>query len=221
MSGFDSEWDDIAKTEVSSGGNYINKAGVALVNITAAELSPKDHQGCPYIEFKFETLGDDKGENKQTSSVRLYRVRDTDSDKGKEFKLKRIKEILHNAGADFNKKGFEVVKTSIGKTINVLFKSSEYIGVIKDENNKPVVRTKVEYSFSSPSNRDIIGTQKYLFSQLSNEDQAKFEGQIKNWERDNGASSPQQNASPSKEEYENAGAGEPSVINVEEDEAEF
>ena len=205
---FDQEWDDIVGAETS--GNYIDQPGVCLVTIKGYKMSPNDHKGVPFIEFTFETLGDENGANKASTSSRLYRVQSGDSETKKAIKNKKIKELLQNAGADFGKKGEDVVKSSIGKVINALFKQSEYISVNKDENNKPVIKTKVDYSFSAPKNKDIQGTRKYLYSVLNEQDQNKFEGLLAQWNQDNGGgSSSTQNTSPTAEEYQNQGAGTP------------
>ena len=44
----------------------------------------------------------------------------------------------------------------------------------------------IEYSFSSPADRDIVGNASQLKNTLSDKDQAKFDGEIKLWNRDNG-----------------------------------
>ena len=181
-----------------------------MVTIKDYKMSPNDHKGVPFIEFTFETMGDENGANKASTNSRLYRVQQGDSESKKAIKNKKIKELLQNAGADFSKKGEEVVKSSIGKVINALFKQSEYIGVNKDENNKPVIKTKVDYSFSAPKNKAIQGTRKYLYSVLNEQDQNKFEGLLAQWERDNGmVNYSKQNNSPTAEEYKNAGAESP------------
>lgn len=217
MSDFDNEWETgISKEETST--NYINEPGVSLVTIKGFKLSPKDHTGVPYIEFTFETLGDEKGMNKAIGMTRLYRVQESDNEQKRSIKQKKIKELMANAGADMSKKGTEVLQDSIGKTINALFKQSEYIGFIKDENNKPVIRTKVDYSFSAPKNKQIEGSRKYLYGTLNESKMKEFEGKLKLWGRDNGVDvNSQQNSAPTQEEYQNQGAGESPAINPEDD----
>lgn len=223
MSDFDNEMDDIANAE--TGSLYIDKPGTMPVTIKSYKMSPNDHKGVPFVEFTFETLGDEKGGNKATNSTRLYRVQAGDNEQKKAIKQKKLKELLQNAGGDFTKKGEAVIMSIVGKQIQALFKQSEYIGADKNENQKPVIRTKVEYSFSSLINKPINGTQKYLYSTLNAQDQAKFEGLLNLWNRDNGMSAqPQQNNAPTQEEYLNQGAGQPPVqsINPEEgDDSDF
>tara|TARA_R110000787_G_scaffold90130_2_gene190596 strand:- start:326 stop:964 length:639 start_codon:yes stop_codon:yes gene_type:complete len=182
---FDDEMKDVQKAEL--GGNYIKTGCVEIVTLKSYKMSPTDASftGCPYIEVTFETLGDEKGENKNVNSSRLYRVRSTDGENSKEWKLKRIKELFANAGADWSLGGEATIKSAMGKKVKALFKEVEYIGVNANLNNKPEIKTKVEYSFSAKSDDVIKGNQSYLRSNLNETDQAKLAAELEKWNRDN------------------------------------
>lgn len=175
---FEDEMNDVKNAETSA--NYIKKAGIEIVTIKGYKMSPSDHKGCPFIEFTFETIDDSKSIN----TTRLYRVRETDSVETKEYKNKRLKELLENAGADFALKGEQVVKSSVGKQVQALFKTVEYIGYDNNNNNRPEIRTKVEYSFSAKVGDTINGNQSYLFSALREKDMKKYQGDLAKWDRD-------------------------------------
>lgn len=176
---FENEMEEVKNYEVS--GNYINKPCVELVTIKAYKMSPKEHTGCPFIEFTFETTDS----SKLINNTKLYRTRETDSPETREIKLKKIKELLNNAGADFSLKGEAVIKSSIGKKVKVLFKEVEYIGYDKDNMNRPEIKTKIEYSFSAKETDDIQGNQSYFRTPLREKDLKKYQGELLKWERDN------------------------------------
>jgi len=189
------EMNDIANAETS--GKYLSKPCVEVVTIKSYKMSPTtaDFKGCPYIEFVFET----KGENKESNSTRLYRVREGDTPDTKEFKNRKIKELLTHAGADFTLGGEKVIISAIGKEVKALFKEVEYPGVDAALNNKPNIKTKIDYSFSTFPDKDIKGNQSYLFTPLNPKDKAKFDGDLAKWERDNpagGANTPIVSADP-------------------------
>ena len=175
------EMNDIANAEV--GGSYITKACVEVVTIKSYKMSPTDAKftGCPFIEFVFET----KGENKEINSTRLYRVRDADSEDTKAFKNRKIKELLTHAGANFTLGGEKVIADAVGKEIKALFKEVEYVGVDAQLNNKPIIKTKIDYSFSTFPDKEIKGNQSYLYTPLSDKDKAKYTGNLAKWDRDN------------------------------------
>lgn len=178
---FDDEMKDVEKAEL--GGNYINKACVEVVTIKSYKMSPTDPSftGCPYIEVTFETIG----ETKAINTSRIYRVRPTDSESSKEWKLKRIKELFSNAGADWSLGGEKTIMSAVGKQVKALFKEVEYVGVDKNNNNKPEIRTKIEYSFSTKADEQLKGNQSYLRSPLDEKGQVKLAAELEKWLRDN------------------------------------
>jgi hypothetical protein len=167
-----------------TGGSYISKPCVEIVTLKSYKMSPNDHKGCPYIEVMFETVG----EEKLSASTRLYRVREGDSEGAIEFKNKRIKELFTNAGGDFALKGEAIIKSAMGGRVKALFKEQEYIGVDGNNNNKPEIRTKIEYSFSTKEDLEIKGNQSYFKSPLNDKALKQYEGDLAKWERDNGSS---------------------------------
>jgi len=177
--GFDDEMADVANTELS--GKYIQEACVEVVTIKGYDMSPKDYKGCPYVDFTFETTNEDKAVN----TSRFFRVNDGDTPDVAGYKKKKLKELLENANANFELKGEAIIKSAIGLTIKALFKKVEYVGVDGDLNNKPTVRTKIEYSFCSKTDETIKGNQSYLFTPLNAKSIAKFNAEMAKWERDN------------------------------------
>lgn len=180
---FNTEMNSISNQQLKT-NNFLNKAGIEKVIIKDYQLvSPE--KGTPYLELNFETIN----EEKLTLKQRFYRVKAGDSPESAEWKQERIKRVLSNAGCNFSLTGEEVIKSALNKPFNVLFKQVEYIGYNKDFNNKPEIRTKIEYSFSEPINKEITGNQSYFYSKLRDKDQAKFEGELLMWNRDNPSTS--------------------------------
>jgi hypothetical protein len=185
---FDQEMNEVAKAE--SKPNYISVPCVALVTVKKYEMSPSDHKGRPYIEFTFETCDDAKSVN----NSRLYRALPTDSEEVKGFMNTSIKSLLTNAGANWDLKGEEIIKSAIGNKVKALFKQEEYIGADKNANNMPVVRTSIKYSFSGLPDAELQGNQTYFHKRLKEADIKKLEGLMDKWKRDN-PDSPQANPS--------------------------
>ena len=50
--------------------------------------------------------------------------------------------------------------------------------------NKPIVKTKIEYSFSVKATDELIGNQSYFKNFLKDADRMKFEGELAKWGRD-------------------------------------
>jgi len=176
---FDEEMNDVKNAETS--GEYIKKPCVEVVTLKSYKMSPNDHKGCPFIDIVFHT----DGEVKLSNTARLYRVREGDSEDTKKFKNKRIKELLINAGADFNLTGEAILKSAMDKKVKALFKTVEYIGVDSNNFNKPEIRTKIEYSFSVKADEDLQGNQSYFHTPLNEKGQKQLAGDLAKWERDN------------------------------------
>ena len=167
-----------AETLISTSSS---EPGVKLVTLKNYKMSPKDHPSRPYIEFTFETCSDDKSVN----SSRLYRTLPTDTPEVRGYMNKGIKELLTNAGANWEEKGEVVIKSAIGNKVKALFKQEEYVGKDKNMNNMPVIRTNIKYSFSGHPDKELAGNQSYMFKKLKPADMMKFEAEMKKWERDN------------------------------------
>jgi len=176
---FDDEMNDIEKTETT--GKYIQEACVEVVVIKGYELSTADYKGVPYVDFTFETDNDEKAVN----TSRFFRVKPDDKPEVAGYKRKKIKELLENAGADFTLKGEQVIKSAIGLKVKALFKKVEYIGVNANLNNKPIIKTKIEFSFSAKADATIKGNQSYLFTPLNEKMHTKLAADLAKWVRDN------------------------------------
>lgn len=172
---------------VTTGTDYLTEPCVSLCEITDVKSSDneKDYKGAPYYDVSV-TL-----ENGKKSTIRFWRPKDGDSEKAKEFKLKRLKEFLTNAEADFTEPS-SVMKSIIKKRVFILFRQEEYIGKDKDFNNRPVIKKKIDMNFSSPEYRPIEGNQSYFYKPLNDEMQKKFEAQLQLWQRENGESESKQ-----------------------------
>lgn len=164
--------------DFDNSSKFINEPGVFIVKIKSYLLSEsrKDYKGNPYIEFAVET------EDQKTSNVTFYLLTGKESDKAREFKLKRLKEFLSNANADDKLKGDEYLNSIIGSKIKALFKKSEYIGKDKNNFNKPVIKEIIEYSFSSKPEETIKGVQSYFHTPLRPSDMEKFNLRLAEWE---------------------------------------
>jgi len=176
---FEDEMNAIENVETS--GKYIQEACVEIVTIKAYSMSASDYKGVPYVEFTFETTNEDKAIN----TSRFFRVKPDDKPDVAGFKMKKLKELLENAGADFTLKGEQVIKSAIGLTVKALFKKVEYGGVDGNLNNKPIIKTKIEYSFCTKTDDTIKGNQSYLYTPLNAKSLAKFNADMAKWERDN------------------------------------
>ena len=73
--------------DFDNSSKFINEPGVFIVKIKSYLLSEsrKDYKGNPYIEFAVET------EDQKTSNVTFYLLTGKESEKAREFKLKRLK----------------------------------------------------------------------------------------------------------------------------------
>jgi len=188
---WDKEFQSAEKQEVS-GGKYISSPMVALVEVTECKLSedkdPK-YTGCPYLEVTFKVTDGNKNDGQMNTS-KFFRTRDTDSAETRGFKLEGIKKFFTHAGVDMSVAGAKALVEVVGKQLKVLFRSEEYVGYDKDNNNKPVVKTTIKYLYSGPADEELGGQMKYFTKGLGAKDIAKFEFESKKWEADNAANKP-------------------------------
>lgn len=188
---WDKEFQSAEKQEVT-GGKYISTPMVALVEVTEVKLSedkdPK-YTGCPYLEVAFKVVNDEKNNDKVNTS-KFFRTRDSDSEDVRGYKLEGIKKFFTNAGVDMKVAGAKALAEVIGKQLKVLFRSEEYVGYDKNNNNKPVIKTTIKYLYSGPANEELEGQMKYFTKALVGKDVAKFELESKKWETDNNAQKP-------------------------------
>lgn len=174
--------DELKLVNEYKGGNiYINEPGVFIVEVIGYKVSEEDktYKGNPYIAFN---LSDPDG---RTKEVTFYRLTGAESEKAKEFKLKRLKEFLTNANYDESLEGEEQIKSVLGNKIKALFKKKEYIGKDKENYYKPVIKTIIEYSFSKKEEETLKGDQSYFYSKLNDKKQEQFDSLLKAWEQEN------------------------------------
>lgn len=194
---FGAEMNSIKNTEVQA-SEYITEPQIAVVTVKSIKVETPEGKK-PYLDIVFET------EDGKKSTNRFYLAIEGDSEASAQFKRERIKRLLQNCEADLNLPGDGAIKDAIGKKVQVLFKSREYIGYDKDLNNKPVIRTTIEYSFSERLDKTINGNETYFRGYLKEADQKKFEGELNMWERDNShlagqnANAPTQAPQPTQE----------------------
>lgn len=174
---FGAEMNSIKNTEIQT-SDYITEPQIAIVTVKSIKVETPEGKK-PYLDVVFET------DDKKISSNRFYLSIDGDSEASAQFKRERIKRLLQNCGADLELAGDGAIKDAIGKKVQVLFKSREYIGYDKDMNNKPIIKTTIEYSFSEKVDKTINGNETYFKGYLKEADQKKFEGELMMWERDN------------------------------------
>lgn len=188
---WDNEFANAEKQE-TSGGNYISSPMVALVEVAEVKLSedkdPK-YTGCPYLEVTFKIAKGEKNEGQQNTS-KFFRVRDKDGEDTRGFKLDAIKKFFTNAGVDMKIAGAKALVEVVGKQLKVLFRSEEYVGYDKNNNNKPTIKTTIKYLYSGPAGEELQGQTKYFTKGLVGKDVAKFELESKKWEEDNNAQKP-------------------------------
>ena len=175
----ENEIDDIFSTDL--GGNYISSPCVEIVTLKSYELSPKNHKGTPYIEITLETTNDVKEINK----ARLFRVKEDDSTDVANWKKKKMKELFENANADFTLKGESVIKSAIGNQVKALFKEVEFEWTDANQNNMPILKTKIEYSFCAKPGKEIKGNQSYFRTPLNEKGMLAYKANLSKWERDN------------------------------------
>lgn len=195
---FDKEFESIVKQE-SSGGKYISIPGVFVVEITGCKLSDdiekKDFKGTPYILFTFKTDED------LTSDQKFHRVKDGDSEKAIEYKQSKIKELFANAGVNLAESGAKALIEIAGKKVKALFRTEEYVGYDKDNQNKPIIKEVIKYLYSGPADAKLAGKQSYFQKPLNEKDKAKYDAELKKWNRDNPSdASPEAKAEPTKDD---------------------
>lgn len=183
---FDDEFASAEQQEVEQRSKYMSSPRVAAVEITKCVLSEnvdKDYKGCPYMEVEFKDIA-----TEELNTSKFFRTRDTDSNDVRGYKLKGIKEFFMNAGIDMKAKGSKALAEVVGKQMKVLFRAEEYVGYDKNQNNMPVIKEAIRYLYSGPIGEELTGKNEYFKKILKAEDQAKFEAEMKTWERDNKAS---------------------------------
>ena len=185
---WEDEFKQAEQAEVNT-SKYMNTPRATIVEIVSCKLSEdinKEHKGCPYIEVEFRDTN-----TEELNTSKFFRTRDEDSKETRDFKLKGIKEFFTNAGVDMKSAGKKALIEVVGKQIKALFRSEEYIGYDKNQNNMPVVRTSIRYLYSGPIDKEFSGSSKYFHKILKADEKSKFDAELKTWERDNAPQSAQ------------------------------
>lgn len=165
--------------DFKNSGKYINEPGVFIVKITGYQTSEskKDYKGNPFIEFTVQDV-----ESEKENTITFYRITGKESDTAREFKLKRLKEFLANANYNDTLNGEDAIKSVIGNRVKALFKQIEYVGKDKDNYNKPVIKTAIEYSFCAAEHNTIKGNQSYFFTPLKPAKMEQYKERLADWE---------------------------------------
>ena len=183
---------------------FINEPCVLIVKIISYETSEskKDYKGNPFIEFDLED------EDGRRNTVTFYRITGKETDKAREFKIKRLKEFLANAEYDESLEGEEAIKSVVGKKVKALFKKVEYIGKDKDNFNKPIIKEVIEYSFCAKVNDTIKGNQSYFHTPLKPIKLEQFKERLAEWEAEH---------KPTKSKEKDEGLSAPKTDSIEDE----
>lgn len=162
---------------------YIDKPGGYKMSISGYFMSEdiEGHKGCPFVKFYCEA-----SDGKMTG-IKFFRSREGDSEKAATYKKERILKFLKNAGADLTAKGKAIFDSVTDKNVYVLLTNKEYVTIDTNNNNKPVVRTTIDYLFSSNSEITKIKPD-MLNNSLSDKDNAKYQKELTEWEASNSSS---------------------------------
>jgi hypothetical protein len=175
------EFNSINKAEIKETSSYESKPGRYLCRVTGVELSPKDHKGTPYFLMKM------RSQNDKEINTKLWRANPNDEASKKANKEKKIKRFFTDAGVDLTiTRGEAVLKDIVGRSLMCMFTSEEYIGVERNNNNKPCKRTSISLYYTGPQDEDMkpIGDDK-AYKVLSAEDEEKLSQQLGVWEMNN------------------------------------
>ena len=164
--------------------NWISKPGAYKVAVKKAMMSEsiEGFSGCPFVKFYCETPSG------ESTGVKFFRTRESDSDKVKEIKQERIAKFIRNAGGSLQASGAkEIFDSVVGNNVYVLLTDKEYVGKDSNNNNKPVVKNVIDYLFSSDKEITKIKPD-MLQKKLSPKDQEYFDTQYSMWESANSSS---------------------------------
>ena len=116
------------------------KEGAYTVTIKSVDDSKNrsEYNGSAYLDFNL------KAEDGSEGRARFWKVKPTDKPESAEFKSRVLKQFLINAGITDFTNPIEVIKSSVGKSLNVLMRSSEY-WTTNRETDEPSIRKRIEY----------------------------------------------------------------------------
>lgn len=175
------EFASLAESANNSNGGYIDQAGVYDVTITSAELSPADIKN-PFLELKFKT------QDGKLSTYKMGRVYEGLNEKAKKIRTDNLLELFKAAEIKISPDGEQMVKDLVGKQIRVLFREREYVGYDKDNNNKPLRKSLIEFSYCRKLGAQMNAKQSYLLKTLDNRDESRYQQELQYWEKQNASS---------------------------------
>jgi len=186
------EFEELASlpTDDESSVEFLKESGIYDVKISKAELSPEGAK--PYIALTFVT------DEVLVSTFRLGRVYSGLSEIAIKIRKENLKQLFTNAGVKISSDGEQMVKDLVGKKVRALFKKREYATIDKDNNNEPIKRTKIEYSYCRKIGAQMNAKESYFFQGLNDRDQRKYNDEYARWEKMN-ASAGNSNSSQQEE----------------------
>ena len=159
-------FDNLNDVEVSTTTNYL-QAGVHKVRVMEVKSSKQreGYTGMPYTEFKVQ--------NQQgIAYLKMSGADATTSEAAVSIRKKIFAGFLRSTGVKNLNNVPLACKEALGKDINVLLCSREYWTNDKDTGT-PVVKTVVDYKYSTPAEEPLQWTEKYNKT-LSPADQAAY-----------------------------------------------
>lgn len=162
------------------GSQFINTPGIYEVEINSFILSDDvdKYKGKPYIEF--ELVNDEE----KVSKARFWRPHSEDKEESIVWKKRRLRDFLRDAGLDVEAViGLELLKKAVGKKAKCLFREREYVGYDKENNNKPTVKTIVDFYFSVPKDSEKKYGENYFYAQLDADNQRKLDYELDDWNK--------------------------------------
>ena len=167
-------------TESRKENVYVSKPGAYkfdIENYVVSEDVP-NHRGCPFVRFYCITPSGEK------ASVKFFRTRETDSDRAKEVKKERIAKFIRNSGGKLSNNMKDVFDSVVGRSVYMFMTEREYVAKDSNNNNKPVVRTTIDYLFSS--DKEITRVKPDMAKQsLNARDQQYFDTLYSHWSQTN------------------------------------
>tara|TARA_A100000172_G_scaffold24589_1_gene14374 strand:- start:370 stop:948 length:579 start_codon:yes stop_codon:yes gene_type:complete len=156
---------------------WIDKPGPYKVMVSKVMMSEsvEGFTGCPFVKFYCETP------DGKSTGIKFFRTREQDNDRVKQIKQERIAKFIRNAGGHMQGSDAKTIFESVvGRDVYVLLSNKEYVGRDTNHNNKPVVKTTIDYLFSS--NKEITKVKPdMLEKKLSVRDEDYFKTQYDMW----------------------------------------
>lgn len=164
-------------------------AGLHIVKITDFKWESPEGR-VPFFSFTIEDEGGAK------SSLRLYRVKEGDPQEKADRKQAALKRLFTNAGADWSKvkSGLnEFAETARNNYFQVYLFNKQYVGYDKKANNKPIIKSVVDYFFSEPlmidgKKKEVAVDKTWETRVLDERDRQRYNTELAQWESVNGPS---------------------------------